>query len=171
MAALQDQAQLATWPTPSARDYKGESGSGRQERKGDPADTVPNAAALAGWPTPTVTDAARGIEYDPMAKNMTLNMAAARSGWPTPHSSMMTGAGSQQEDWGVNIQTAAQLCGPARLTATGEMLIGSFAGMESGGQLNPAHPRWLMGLPPEWDACAVTAMQSLPKQRKRSSKV
>ena len=269
---------MAAWPTPASRDYKGESGAGRQERKDHPADTVPNAAALtgwttpivqdskqsglapsgtghslklsfevqqsgwptpqmrdfrsggedrvsnpdrsnnlndfvlmAGWPTPTVTDAARGIEYDPMAKNMTLNMAAARSGWPTPrssdgekgsrtmdgceaeiarkgrlddlpstvtwaagwptpHSNMMTGAGSQQEDWGVNIQTAAQLCGPTRLTATGEMLIGSSAAMESGGQLNPAHPRWLMGLPPEWDDCAVTAMQSLPKQRKRSLK-
>jgi len=31
------------WPTPAARDYKGMSGKGRQERKGNPKDTLPNA--------------------------------------------------------------------------------------------------------------------------------
>jgi hypothetical protein len=39
-ANLSDQIKM--YPTPAARDYKGMSGKGRQERKGNPKDTLPN---------------------------------------------------------------------------------------------------------------------------------
>jgi hypothetical protein len=151
---MQDTAQLATWPTPTTRDHKGGYLGGRIRDGKISLDTVDVAAQLAGWPTPVKVDAASSARTTTQAQK-----------WQTD---------SRDAEFHT-LLNAARLAvdhsGPARLTVTGEMLIGSFAAMESGGQLNPAHPRWLMGLPPEWDDCAVTAMQSLPKQRKRSLKV
>jgi hypothetical protein len=42
----------------------------------------------------------------------------------------------------------------------GPALIGSSAEIAAGARLNPALARWLMRVPPVWDACAVTAMPS-----------
>lgn len=221
-------SERSGWPTPATRDYKGESGAGRQERKGDPADTVPNAAALTGWPTPTVGNASgsqmakdastTGKRPDGSKATVSLNGVAQASGWPTPltgdslksgriaprkngmalpetaplsgwptpvanddnkspeaHLAMKRRMG-ERDGSGANrtsitsLQVMAKYIGPARRTALGQMLTGCSAEMESGGQLNPAHSRWLMGYPPEWDDCAVMAMQSSPKRRRNSSK-
>jgi hypothetical protein len=44
-AKLADAVKV-NWPTPAARDYKGKSGKGRQQRKNNPLDTLPNAVMI-----------------------------------------------------------------------------------------------------------------------------
>jgi hypothetical protein len=129
---------------------------------------------VSGWPTPTVHDT-KGTDYNRYSeagkgegRSGALQDQAQLAGWPTPATTDHKGGyqGGRIRDGKLStdrLDVTAQLAGPARLTATGELLTGSSAGMESGGQLRPAHSRWLMGLPKAWDECA-------PRQFKKSRK-
>lgn len=94
---------------------------------------------------------------------------AALAGWKTPAATDDKRGGRITTGMtGGSLAQQAKFAGPARLTASGEILTGFSAEMENGGQLNPAHARWLMGLPPEWDACAAM-VTPLSRRRQRLS--
>ena len=163
------------WPTPNAHDPR----LGYQRRRGDTNGTQKSLETVAvdaldaqkgnpamadwkmsGWPTPDAAAFNVSQSYETIVQRRTKMKAKHGNG----NGAGLTIGGAAQA------QSYQQVSGAARITRSGEMLTGSMAGMEGGGQLDPAHSRWVMGYPPEWCDCAVTATQSFPKSRKRSSK-
>lgn len=123
----------------------------------------------ARWPTPTTRDHKDGKECQNVPTNSLLGREVWKAGWPTPRARDNHTEGQGQHSPSLpRLVERVSPPEPIRIMASGQVLTGSDAGMEGSGQLNPAHSRWLMGFPPEWDACAVTAMQSSRKSQRNS---
>ena len=147
---LRDEAHLVSWPTPQAIDAAGEARAPRLKKDGPR-----NPNNLGSW-RPDLKDAPYLVLAAPHEWKL--------SSWPTTSTRDHKGGyvGGRMREGKISTDTldvTAQL-------AFGDPPIGSIAKTEKRAQLNPAHSRWLMGLPPEWDACAPTATPSSRKPRK-----
>lgn len=184
---LRDQAQMTFWPTPNTMaggqtsrsgDRKGEllmggliswptpcSQDGPKGGPGQGADRLPGAASLATWPTPQACQAPnmgtnRGKDHGGGRKRITPQSVEGLLGWGTPRSvesGHATGNPDRAMDHKSRLEDQVFLSGP--------IATGSPAATEKPGQLSPAHSRWLMGYPKEWDDLGDTATQlclSLP---------
>ena len=173
-----------SWPTPNAGPQNlGDSTweKRREELKAQHKNgngfglTLGQAATLAGWPTPITNDALGSTHcYGPKkpdgtrAEHLKLPGAAALAGWVTTTTRDWKDSPGMATSGPDGRSRLDQLPRQAQLMDFGQTPTGSPAATASGGQLNPAHSRWLMGLPPEWDDCAPTAMPSSRKSRPKS---
>ena len=133
-----------------------------------------------GWPTPTVPNGGRqpkggvmsttGQTPDGKKRQVDVNFVAQQMAatWPTPTANDHKGSGPTviRQD-GVD-RTFQRLDYATEQGMPGAAPNGQPAQMEKRGALNPAFVSWLMGFPPEWDACAPTVTPSSRRSRQKS---
>src|SRR3990167_9158140 len=165
-------SDCGSWPTPCSQQANGEPEAflerkrrsiARGSRMGVSLTDLQMVAKLASWPTPDTMSGPhgpRGASTNPNHQSAKgLEAIARMSGWPMPTKGNADGSQMEKNARSLNEQAV-------QLTVSGETPNGFPARTEKRGQLRPGHSRWLMGISPEWDACAPTATRSINKSRR-----
>lgn len=167
---LPRQAAMAVWPTPMHADGRGSAGVGKKE--------LPNVVKQAAWPTPCA-DQARGTPEQQLQRKQKLrdagssigvsvtdlNLVSQLAGWPT--TTNRDASSNARHGYMIRGNPGTTLLDAARLVDSGQMQTGCTVEIKSGDRLNPAHSRWLIGLPTAWDECAVMVTPSSRKSRRK----
>ena len=157
-----------SWPTPCQQD--GPNGGPNQG-----VDRLPGMASQASWPTTATRDHKDGSQCDNVPLNALLGRVAWLASWATPQAQQANGTPERflerkQESMDRGSQSMGLTLSDLNMQVKaylGPDATGSPAATASGGQLNPAHSRWLMGYPTEWDDCAPTVTPSSRKSRRK----
>lgn len=177
---LSAQATLSTWVSPQAADANG---SGLNQHT---ASLCRQTRQVSMWPTPTASLANKGVRsFDGgireamRSRGPDLAAVSCLASWATPVATELGNTLENYRAMKANMKSGprsaithpslqAQLA-TLQTRASGPSATGLPAKTENRGQLNPAHSRWLMGYPAEWDSCGATAMQLFRRSRRNSS--
>ena len=149
ITSLQVTSKLSTVATPRSEDSQC-AGAHRGV-----TDTLHSQANLATLPTPAATEGRQGFQNRHRGKK------GQQASLSTEVIEAIEGPGGSPERSAKRSQQQAQLADSGQIATGGTEKTGNIA---PSGQLDPAYSRWLMGVPPVWDLCAIAAWKNLKKR-------